>query len=164
MPFTPFHFGPGVLLKAVAPTRVSLTAFVAANVVIDVETAFNMLSGRYPLHATLHTVWAATLVGLAVGGAVGYAGRVLRCASPELRARPALVGGIVGGLSHSFLDGIMHGDIRPFLPLADANPLYRLVGLETLHTLCVAAGIAGLLWVAVRRLSEHSTEAPRVGR
>lgn len=159
MPVTPFHFGPGVLLKAAAPQRVSLTAFAAANVAIDVESVANILLGRFPVHATLHTFLAATAVGLAVGVAVGTAGRVRRSASPELGRWPALVGGLLGGASHPLLDGIMHADIRPFLPLTEANPLVRLVGVGTLHGLCVAAGAVGLLWLAVRRLSQRSDEA-----
>lgn len=164
MPVTPFHFGPGVLIKAAAPRRVSLTAFVAANVAIDVESLVNLLAGRYPVHATLHTFWAATLVGLAVGAAVGWIGHARRSASAELRMAPALVGGLLGGASHPFLDGIMHADIRPFLPLTKANPLYRLVSLGTLHGLCVAAGAVGLLWLAMRRLARRPTEAPRRSR
>ena len=68
MPITPYHFGPGALLKALAPKRVSLLAFVAANVVIDVESLVNLLAGRQPVHATLHTFIAATAVGVLTGG------------------------------------------------------------------------------------------------
>ena len=34
MPFTPFHFGPGLLGKGLAPRSYSWSAFVAINVVI----------------------------------------------------------------------------------------------------------------------------------
>ena len=36
MPFTPFHFGPGALLKAAAPRHVSLIAFCAAQVLTQI--------------------------------------------------------------------------------------------------------------------------------
>jgi hypothetical protein len=39
MPFTPFHFGPGALLKSIFPRSVSLSAFVASQVLIDSSTA-----------------------------------------------------------------------------------------------------------------------------
>ena len=161
MPVTPFHVGPGVLLKAVAPRRVSLTAFAAANVAIDVESVANLLLGRYPVHATLHTFLAATLVGLAVGAAVGWAGRVRRSASHELRMGPALVGGLLGGASHPLLDGIMHADIRPFLPVSEANPLYRLIGLDALLGLCLAAGVLGVAGLAVRHALRARAHVPR---
>lgn len=37
MPITPFHFGPGALIKAMAPQHVSWTAFALANGLIDLE-------------------------------------------------------------------------------------------------------------------------------
>ena len=66
MPVTPFHFGPGLLLKAVAPAVFSLTCFVATQVLIDVETAYNLLSGRYPLHRFFHSIPGSVLAGLGV--------------------------------------------------------------------------------------------------
>lgn len=150
MPVTPFHFGPGLLLKAAAPRAVSFSAFAAANVAIDVESLVNLLTGRYPVHATLHTFAASLLVGVLAGGAVGLFGRWRRTRSPEFLPRPALTGGLLGGMSHPFLDGIMHGDIRPFLPLTEENPLYRLVGLDALHSACVVAALLGTVVLAWR--------------
>ena len=37
MPITPFHFGPGALIKAAVPDHFSWTVFALANVVIDLE-------------------------------------------------------------------------------------------------------------------------------
>ncbi len=151
VPFTPYHFGPGLLVKAAAPRAFSLTAFVAANVAIDVETGLNMLAGRTPLHATLHTFPAAAAVGLAAGLAVWAAERLVGpAAGAEAQRGPAVAGGLLGGLSHSLLDGLMHADIRPFLPLTEANPLFRLVGVATLHEICVVFGVAGLGWLLAR--------------
>ena len=50
MPITPFHFGPGAALHALAPKHVSFLAFAAANVIIDVEPLYFMLAGQ-----ALHT-------------------------------------------------------------------------------------------------------------
>ena len=55
MPFTPLHFGPGLLLKAAAPRHVSFTAFVASQVLIDLESLYNILRGAWPVHRELHT-------------------------------------------------------------------------------------------------------------
>lgn len=156
MPVTPYHFGPGVLLKAAAPRSVSLLAFAAANVAIDVESLVNLLAGRYPVHATLHTFAASLAVGLVVGAAVGWIGRWRRLQSAEFGMRASVIGGVLGGVTHPFLDGIMHADIRPFLPLSDENPLYRIVGLDALHGVCVALGIAGAVLLVWRRWSRAS--------
>ena len=154
MPVTPFHFGPGLLLKAAAPRWVSLTAFAAANVAIDVESLVHLATGQHPVHATLHTFAASLAMGVAAGGIVGGIGRRRRVSHGEFAARPALVGGLLGGVSHPLLDGVMHSDIRPFLPWSAENPLYRLVELGTLHGACVASaalGVAVLAWRASAR-------------
>ena len=65
MPFTPFHFGPGLLIKGIAPRHVSVTAFVAANVAIDLESLYNLQRGAWPIHTHLHTFLGAALTGLA---------------------------------------------------------------------------------------------------
>ena len=68
MPFTPFHFGPGAALHAIAPKHVSFIAFCASNVVIDVESLYNLLNHRTPVHAFFHTYIGATLALLGVVG------------------------------------------------------------------------------------------------
>lgn len=159
MPVTPYHVGPGVLLKAVAPRAVSLTAFIGANVAIDVESVVNLLAGRFPVHATLHTVGVALAVGLGVGVGIAWVGHWRRWRGAEWSTAPALLGGALGGVSHSLLDGIMHADIRPFLPLTADNPLYRVVGLDVLHGACVAAGVVGtgvLAWLKWGRAASET--------
>ena len=37
MPITPFHFGPGILIKSAAPRKISWAMFALANVAIDLE-------------------------------------------------------------------------------------------------------------------------------
>jgi membrane-bound metal-dependent hydrolase YbcI (DUF457 family) len=91
LPVTPFHFGPGLALKAVAAPVFS---------------------------------WSALGV---------------------------LSGGLAGGLSHPLLDGIMHADLRPFMPWSDVNPFLGLIGLAQLHLACVAAAIAGAVCLTLWR-------------
>ena len=150
MPVTPFHFGPGVMLKAALPRRVSLTAFVAANVVIDAESVVNLLAGRWPVHAALHTLVGALAVGLAAGFAVAAVGRWRRWRGAEWALPAALTGGVLGGLGQTLLDAVMHADLRPFLPLTDANPLLRIVALDVLHSACLLAGFVGVAGIGWR--------------
>ena len=65
MPFTPFHFGPGLALKGIIGRHMSFSAFVVANVAIDIEPLYYMLRNDPPLHRELHTAIGAML--LAVG-------------------------------------------------------------------------------------------------
>ena len=70
MPFTPFHFGPGLLLKGAAPGQVSFTAFVATQVAVDLEPLWFILRGEPPVHRWAHTVWVAGGIGISVGAAL----------------------------------------------------------------------------------------------
>lgn len=158
MPFTPFHFGPGLLLKGAAPERLSWSAFVAAQVVIDCETLYHILRRDYPLHRELHTFAGAGTAGLAAAGALLVLrgllprGRLAPALAAELSTAPVVLGGLLGGLTHPVLDGLMHADVRPFLPWSEANPLLGLMDLDLLHLGCLAAGLAGaaLVWLRCR--------------
>jgi hypothetical protein len=150
MPVTPFHFGAGALVKAMAPRLISFSAFVCAQVVIDCETAyFMLLKHEWPFHRLAHTLIGGGLIGLATGAAMHAAGRlwlrlVERNLEPvEVALLPALVGGGLGGLSHSLLDAIMHDDVRPFAPFVEGNPIQGLIPLAGLHLGLVAAGFIG---------------------
>jgi len=161
MPFTPFHFGPGLLFKALAPTRFSLTGYAAAQVVIDVESGYYLLTQQSPVHRTLHTF----VIGGAAGAALGLVGgslgrrmfpRLARHDRPivtaELNGTSAVIGGLTGGLTHALLDGMMHLDMHPFWPFTAENPLLGMLSLQALHLFCVVAGAAGLLLLARPRI------------
>jgi membrane-bound metal-dependent hydrolase YbcI (DUF457 family) len=152
VPVTPFHFGPGVLLKAVAPQRTSLTAFMAAQVAIDVESAYHLYRVEWPVHREIHSLALATVAGTL---AVMFLGRHVRLSDgaflrAEILPGPALLGGLLGGLSHPLLDAIMHSDLRPFWPFSDGNPFLDLVKLPTLHVVCIASGVLGIAVIAAR--------------
>jgi hypothetical protein len=161
MPFTPFHFGPGLLVKGLAPARFSWAAFAATQVVIDCETLYYMAHREYPIHRDLHTFVGATVAGLGTSGMLlgirqlvpGLVRRTedsVASIRSEISTLGILAGGIIGGVSHPLLDGLMHPDIRPFAPWTDANPLLGAVGLGALHLGCVVAGLIGLMLLWVR--------------
>ncbi len=49
MPFTPFHFGPGLFAKSLLPRHFSWLAFVASQVLIDCETLFYLVQRAWPI-------------------------------------------------------------------------------------------------------------------
>ena len=154
MPVTPFHFGFGLLFKGAGPRHVSLSAFVASQVLLDLESGYHLWHGNWPVHRVMHTFPVATLAGLFAGACVALAGRWIRL-GPETALRPALVGGLLGGVSHPILDGIMHADMHPFAPFSPANPLLDLVGLGALHLGCVIAGALGALFRWARQRASN---------
>jgi len=157
MPVTPFHFGPGAALHAIAPRHVSFMSFCAANVLIDVESFYNLVSGRFPVHAFFHTYVGATLVIVAI---LLLFAAMRRFASREwmpdlfrwreLTALQVAIGAMLGAWSHVFLDSIMHADIRPLEPFDPTNPFLDILSLGALHLLCIAAGMLGLVGIVVR--------------
>ncbi len=174
MPITPFHFGPGALIKGVAPAVFCWSTFALANILIDLEpiTLF-MLTGD-PAHPWLHTLPGA----LAVAALAATLGRrpcawMLRqwnrSLSPSqarwlavdvgITARQAWSGALLGTLSHLALDASMHVDVRPLWPLVADNPWHGTVPLGALHLGCVAAASAAVPpWLArrLRRLRRMS--------
>jgi membrane-bound metal-dependent hydrolase YbcI (DUF457 family) len=157
LPFTPYHFGPGVLAKSLAPRRFSLTAHVAAQVAIDVETLYAIVKHTKPDHGFFHTMVGASLVGLSVAVALAIVAPVAplpgwRWLKEDLQWPALCAGGLFGGLSHAILDSMYHPDAMPFWPWSGGNPL--LVAHHVPPDICVATGVLGLVilaWRALRR-------------
>jgi membrane-bound metal-dependent hydrolase YbcI (DUF457 family) len=169
MPITPFHFGPGALVKAAAPRHFSFTVFAFSQVLIDLETiGFFVFTGA-PIHPYLHTYLGATLVFLASWWAgPPVCERVLRlwnawlspaqarwlAQEPRISVKAAGAGAFIGACSHVAIDSIMHGDMEPFAPFSAASPWLHAVELGTLHLACIAAGIVGVAGLIVIRWRE----------
>ena len=159
MPITPFHFGLGAALHSAAPRRVSFLAFCAANVLIDIESLYNLIEHRYPVHAFLHTFIGSTLmVAATVVLFLALRWFATKFWLPNLFAWRALLvpqvflGAVLGAYSHVVLDCVMHADIQPFAPFSSANPMLGVVSLGVLHiALLVLAGF-GLAAVGFRKL------------
>ncbi|NDY92443.1 metal-dependent hydrolase [Ideonella livida] len=157
MPFTPFHFGPGAALHALAPQRFSFLAFCAGNVLVDVEPGYYLLTGQFPLHRFWHTVPGALLAGAAVVALWALMRRGRRCLPDVagwkvLTLGPVVAGALAGVLSHVALDAVMHADMQPWAPFSTANPWLGAVPVGALHLGCVVAGVAGAAVVGWRRL------------
>ena len=158
MPITPFHFGPGAAFHALAPGKISFIAFCAANVLIDVEPLYYMLTAQYPLHRFFHTVPGALLIAALTIGFLCIAlklGKRLRLPNVftwrELSLSAMTGGAMLGTLSHVVFDSVMHSDMHPLFPFSEANPLLGLVSLETLHLGCALAGALGLAAIMLRK-------------
>lgn len=146
-------------MHAVAPKYVSFLAFCAANVVIDFESLYNLVTRQYPVHRFLHTYVGATLA--AVVTALLFLG-AQRLASrrwlpnlfkwQELTLVQVVVGAAAGAYSHVVLDSVMHRDMSPLVPFSQANPLLGAVSLGSLHWFCAASAVVALLVIGIRRL------------
>ena len=174
MPVTPFHLGPALLFKAGGPSRFSLGLFAAVQIIIDLESVYNMMAERMPIHATLHTFPGALAVSFLaiVPGRYGVSylkGKLVRYVGPEwARVRTqlgpvlwvaAMTGALLGGVTHVLLDAMMHSDAQPFLPFRSGNPFLIPGSFEWLHIACALAALIGLLVWALRAKGQvHETD------
>jgi len=159
MPLTPFHFGLGAAVHAAAPQRVSFLAFCVSNVLIDLESLYNLVTGRHPVHAFFHTYVGCSLV---IPVALAFFLSARWCltrlllvdptdwTSPSMRAVAA--GAAIGAYSHVVLDSIMHSDISPLSPFSGANALHGVISLGLLHLACVVLGVLGIAGALIRHL------------
>lgn len=159
MPITPFHFGPGAALHALAPEKVSFLAFCSANVLMDVEPLYFMVTRHPPLHRFFHTWLGATLAAMAVFALFTFAlwlSRRWRLPNPlawqQLGPVQLAVGALCGAYSHIVFDSVMHHDMRPMWPFNNANPLLELVSLPALHWFCLLSAVLGLALLALREV------------
>ncbi|MEM3672758.1 MAG: hypothetical protein QW468_00820 [Candidatus Bathyarchaeia archaeon] len=72
MPFTPFHFGPALLLGLALFTFFDLPALLIASVIPDVEPLYVVFFGvsGYPLHGFFHSYLSASILAFFVTAVV----------------------------------------------------------------------------------------------
>ena len=154
-----------MLTKVFGPRSFWLTSFMAANVLIDVEVLYYLSRNEPPLHRYLHTYLGGSAAGLLAGllmwGIILVIARLMPAGSrwkTRLNQTPkprllnqSLLAGLIGGISHVFLDSLMHDDMHPFWPFATGNTLAGVISVPTLH---IGLGLLGLfslvLWLLLR--------------
>lgn len=170
MPITPFHFGPGLLIKAAAPKHFSLCAFAAVQVVIDTEVVINVVRGHNPLHGFFHTWIGSLLIGACCAGLLFMsAPGVRRFLSAKNLDRgiksilmedftpiTILTGAFIGALSHVALDGFLYPELK--------KPWLDLIDIRTLQWYCLLSGLAGLFWVVIGWMLPSKSSASDKGQ
>jgi hypothetical protein len=160
MPFTPYHMGPGILIKALLQGSFSLLVFGWTQVLIDLQPLIVMITRRGTVHGFSHTYLGATLIALVAAVTGKYLVRVglLLLDREEVRKihigwSVALVSAFIGSYSHVFLDSIMHRDMAPMSPLSNSNRLLGIIAVSALHHACVYSALAGtFLYLAIRHV------------
>ena len=160
MPFTPFHMGPGIAIKAGGGRHFSLMVFGFSQVAIDIEPLVRIMREDPVLHGFTHTYLGATLIAalcVVVGRPVcQFLLNFWKLDSPSrfsnwLRGPEriswlaATTGAFIGTYSHVFFDSIMHWDMHPLRPFLDGNALLHVISVNALHVLCVLSALVGAL-------------------
>jgi hypothetical protein len=143
--------GIGILTKAFLQGSFSLMVFGWAQIIMDLQPLFMMLTGQAELHGFSHTYLGASLLAVFSSITGKYLSELgLRILHISKKANPikitwwvVFISAFFGTYSHVFLDSIMHPDVRPFYPLAINNFFWGLVSVPTLHKICVYSGLVG---------------------
>ena len=155
MPFTPFHMGPGLLIKALLQGSFSLLVFGWAQIIMDIQPLIVLLTGKGHLHGFTHTYIGAFLFGvvstLTGKYAAEYGLRFIRLTRYLPISWPiTITSAFIGTFSHILLDSIMHADVEPFAPLTKNNQFFDLLSIEALHDFCLYSGLIGVaLYIAI---------------
>jgi hypothetical protein len=160
MPLTPFHVGPGILFKSILWRYFSLFVFIWSQILIDSETALNILADHERLHTFFHTfIGSLVIVGILAFITKPLFKVTMWFWSPSYFTKNlvdqfplsiTIVSALIGVWSHVFLDSIMHQDITPFSPFSNANPFLGMVSLTQLHLGCIFSGLLGIIFWALR--------------
>ena len=168
MPFTPIHLLAITPVKAMAQRKFSWAVFALVNVLIDLEPISFLLITLSPEHHFFHTIIGATLLAIVAAvfgrglceGAIAIWNTEMKStwllAETKISTVAAWSGALIGAWSHLLLDSFMHDDMKPLSPFSDSNVLLGVLPIATLHSLCVASGLLGLLGMALFRAKPSS--------
>lgn len=157
MPFTPFHMGPGIAVKALLQGSFSLMVFGWAQIVMDIQPLVVMLTGEGHLHGFSHTYVGAILLAVfsALSGKyLSEVGLFVLGLNKQWQVKIAwwvsFISAFTGTFSHVFLDSVMHSDVEPFFPITTSNNFLGLISVQALHKFCLYSGlVGGTLYFAV---------------
>lgn len=160
MSFTPFHMGPGILVKALLQGSFSLMVFGWSQIVMDLQPLVAIVTGEGKLHGFTHTYIGATLIAIFSAVTGKYLSQwalvvVSHGAHRGINIRwwVAFLSAFIGSYSHVVLDSVMHTDMEPLSPFSPSNELLGFVSVAALYKFCIYSGLAGaVLYFAVSYL------------
>ncbi|GHF92144.1 metal-dependent hydrolase [Thalassotalea marina] len=151
MPFTPFHMGPGILIKSLLKGSFSLMVFGWTQIVMDIQPLIVLITGEGHLHGFTHTYVGATLIAIFAALSGKYLSelglKILRItengAPISISWWVVYLSAVIGSYSHVLLDSIMHADVEPFFPFMFDNQFLEIVSVSMLHKVCLYSGLIG---------------------
>ena len=149
--------GPGMAVKAIAQDKFSLIIFGWAQILVDLQPLVVVLTHEGQIHGVTHTF----VGGAVLGAAAAASGKPMADAllnlfrkkeKPRIRIswKIACWSGLVGGLSHVLLDGLIYPDMSPFWPFVQGTRMDIFTS-RGMTAFCIFSGLAGLLVYFVSR-------------
>ena len=150
MPFTPFHWGPSLLIGLLLFPLLDLPGFLIANVIVDIEPLVLMIQGAPVLHAFFHTYLGATIAGLALIPIIYLLRNFLLMLLKifGLKQRTSIpkisVTALLGTNFHVLLDSFLYSEMLPLFPILGYNPFFGLLTLSQVYLFCIVTFIAAI--------------------
>jgi len=151
MPFTPFHWGPALLIVVIGRKYLDFIALMLGAVIADIEpilVILGVIDG--PLRGFFHTfegvTFLAVLITLFVGITKDYRNVLLDQVGfeQEFSWHKVLAGSLIGAYSHVVLDAFIYEKFNA-LYFADINNFfYGYIPRLEMYLLCTIAGLLGL--------------------
>ena len=162
MPFTPFHFGPGLLISLTFLSFIDIPTFLIASVIVDIEPFLVLIFAlNYPLHGFFHSFLGGFIVAVLLSMVMS---KIRRYFTPlltffkveqSISFKKILFSSICAILLHILLDSPIYLDIRPFFPF-EFNPFYRSTFMPGLIEYLICAWcFIGAIFVYIIRLFQH---------
>jgi len=158
MPFTPFHFGPALLLCGIF-VFLDPIALIYGAILVDLEPAIVIfLRLNYPLHGLMHSIIGVFLLLPIVYVATVATRRLL----PDIdffftsKGRKfafwlTAVSALVGSFSHIFLDSFLYPEMNLAWPLPYWNPLLNIELILLVYEFCWVALVIAIPLIVLRR-------------
>ena len=134
MPFTPFHWGPALLVGFLIFPFLNIPILVVSSVIVDIEPLLLNLE-----HGFFHSYLGATIAGLLVAAAAMSLKKKIEWVSTNIVRLPqrasfrgVALASLFGVWLHVFLDSFLYPEMNPFLPL-DGNPFLGLISSSVIY-------------------------------
>lgn len=158
MPFTPFHFGPGLFVGLLFYSFIDFPTFLVASIIVDVEPFLVLaLNLDYPLHGFFHSLLGGTLVAIPLALLMlKIRDRISLLTSffkleHSVSFKTILGASLSGIYIHILLDSRIYTDIQPFYP-SNNNPLLAtgiLAGLDS-YIICIWTFFGAIIIYIIR--------------
>jgi membrane-bound metal-dependent hydrolase YbcI (DUF457 family) len=156
MPFTPFHWGPALLIGMLLFPIFDLPALFISSVIPDLEGLY-ILAFRLPLplHGFFHSYFGASVLGVFAAILVyylrGFLGKIMKLFMLEQNSsfKRILYTSLFGAYSHVLLDSFLYGEMNPFYPIY-GNPFMGFFSIDEIFLFCLVSFPMGLAIYAYR--------------
>jgi len=156
VPFTPYHFGPALLIGILLFPYIDFATVVVASVILDLEPLVVIIFGLpMPLHSFFHTYLGATIVAIVLSlGIYPFRKYLNKFVSffgltQESSFRHIISASIIGTYFHVLLDSFLYAEMNPFFPLL-GNPFLGILAEGFVYTLCLVFAFVGFIAYMLR--------------